>query len=270
LGTSSRARVELAPPFGLSEASFERLLHSLFSAGLIRRDGRGGGRARVSLNDIEWACIILGLTSEHPGGAATIVRGLQGLMSWPKAVDGASLLTDLAGLIGFLTRAIRGGRDASTIVPDGWTLTISADPLVAWATSPGADVRYYRAVDGSGNEVVSDEPPPLIQRLSVITKMALITVARLCASDGERSGILVEPPGSASAGKTNAAEAPPSAAFADQKIDKPTTRRTATPHRSQDIPTHQGASTAEFCVSRNLGEETNASRRLHLDFSAVY
>jgi len=180
------------------------------------------------------------------------------------------LLTELAGLIGFLTRAIRGGRDASTIVPDGWTLTISIDPLAAWVTQPGGDVRHYRAVDGSGNEIVTDQPPPLIQRLSVITKMALVAVARLCASDGERSGILVEPPGSASAAKTKAVEAPPSTAPADRKTDKPTVRRTAAPDRSQDTLTHRSASTAEACACRNLGEESNASRRPHLNFAAVY
>jgi hypothetical protein len=269
VATGPRAKTELAPLFGLSSATFDRFLHDLFSAGLVRRSGKGGGRAAVPLDDVEWARIILALTSQHPTGSAVLVSELQNLsslMSWPPAVGGGSLLTDLSGLIGRLTRAMRDSRDFSTIVPDGWSLTISSDPLVAWMTWP-AGGQYFRAVDENGDEIISD--PPLIQRLAVVSKAALVAVARLCASDGERSGILVEPPGSASARKTKAAEAPPSTAPADRKTDKPAVRRTAAPHRSQDTLPHQGASTAEAFANRNLGEQSRDSRK-NINFASAY
>jgi hypothetical protein len=195
VATGPRAKTELAPLFGLSSATFDRFLHALFLAGLIRRSGRGGGRAAVPLDDVEWARVLLALTALHPTGAAPQVGGLSPLMSWPPAVGGGgSLLTDLSGLIGILTRLIRDGRDVATIVPDEWSLTISADPLGAWVTCSGG-IQHYRAVDEYMNEIISDQPPPLIQRLAVVSKAALVAVARLCATDGERPG---RPPSSLS------------------------------------------------------------------------
>ena len=220
MSTGPQAKTELSPVFGLHPATFDRYLRDLGEAGLLRRSGKGGGKAAVHLNDLEYARIFLAMGAIHPGGAASAVKALAKLM--PEPVPGAgSLITELASTIGLLARVIRSGGDAAAALNTRWALTISLDPLLAWISlqlGDGSEIKHYFREDW---QVSKTEVLPAIQRLTVISSAALLAVASLCARDGLPSGVLWEPSRPRSTNPENETAAAPgrvAAAIRDQPV----------------------------------------------------
>jgi len=202
MSTGPQAKVELSPTFRHHPATFDRYLRDLGNAGLIRRSGKGGGKAAVHLNDLEITRILLSMASPHPGGAAEAVKALGRL--WPEGppqAGMASFVTELAGTIASFARAMQRGEDISARIDPGWTLTMCLDPLVAWVTLPlpegGERKQFFRETDAESS---TPGQPAGIEQHTVVTKTALIAVAKLCAHNGQQSAILVEPSAPASAG----------------------------------------------------------------------
>lgn len=190
--TGPETNVELSATFGLGPVTFDRYLQDLGGAGLIRRSGKGGGKAAVHLNDLEFGYVLLSMTAPHPGGAATAVNSLRKL--WPEGPpqEGiGSFVTLLAGTVAQLAQELRRGGDPAARIDPGWTLTVSLAPLMAWSTWPaeGSKKRFY--LEDPVHPPAPDQWPAIC-RQTVITKSALMAVARLCADSHERSGVLVE------------------------------------------------------------------------------
>ncbi len=208
MGTAPQAKAELSSLFGLHQGTFDRYVSDLAADGFVRRSGRGGGKAAVHLNDAEIANIVLSMSATQSGGASAAVYALRRL--WPEhPLEGdPSFVTGFSGMIAGFAREMQRGTDPTVHIPDGWTLTISLDPLMAWSTTPlqdGTERKQYFVDEANGRE---QSEQPAIRRLTVITKAAVIAAARLCADSPEQSAILVSPPAPQGAGTTNENGAP--------------------------------------------------------------
>lgn len=218
MGTAPQAKAELSSLFGLYQGTFDRYVSNLAADGFVRRSGRGGGKAAVHLNDVEIAHIVLSMSSAQSGGASAAVHALRRL--WPEhpQAGDASFVTDFAGMIASFGREMQRGADPTVHIPDGWTLTISLDPLMAWYTIPlqdGTERKQYFVDEANGHE---QSEQPAIRHLTVITKAAVIAAARLCADSPEQSAILASPPAPQGAGTTNENAAPGRAAPSNASV----------------------------------------------------
>ena len=194
MGTTPQAKTELSLVFGFSPGTFDRYISELDAAGFVRRSGRGGGKATIFLNDVETAYIVLSTSALQSSGAAAAVKALRRLNPEHPVEGDSSLVTGFAGLIAELARAIQRGMDPSNRIADGWTLTISLNPLVAWYTLPlpdGTEQKRYFIDQTNGQEQLEQ---PAIRRLTVITKNAVMAAARFCADSPEQSAILLSTP----------------------------------------------------------------------------
>lgn len=255
MGTAPQAKAELSSLFGLHQGTFDRYVSNLAADGFVRRSGRGGGKAAVHLNDAEIANIVLSMSSAQSGGASAAVHALRRL--WPEhPLEGdTSFVTGFSGMIAGFAREMQRGTDPTVHIPDGWTLTISLDPLMAWSTMPlqdGTERQQYFVDEANGHD---QSEQPAIRRLTVITKAAVIAAARLCADSPEQSAILVSPPAPQGAGTANENGAPgraPRTRIQDYGLAAP----------AGDTPEYKRESeNAQAMLSRGPGPSPNRHRK---------
>lgn len=175
MSTGTQLATALAPAIGMTAATLERHLYELARAGLIRRSGKGGGKAAVHLEPLEYAEILLSLAAINSTGAAEAAQSIGQLFSG-RIAGAASLRTQLAATIAAFATQIKHGAVQET---PAWELTLCLNPLKAWMTWPeGQELKRFYWPDGI-------EPPPAasppFRRETILTEPLLRLVANLSA-----------------------------------------------------------------------------------------
>ena len=195
MATGPQFVAALAHITGVHTATLDRYLRNLGEAGLIRRSGKGGGKAAVHLLMYEYVTMLLSLAAIHPSGAAHAATTLEDLRDEDPATNFVSLKVTLGMAVQLCAMEIMRG-SAGRVVSNDWTLTLCLDPPQAWMSWPPHNPAPKRVFRAEQLALLNEPAAPALMRHTVITKPLLMLVAEHCATWNDNAAPL--PGGTAS------------------------------------------------------------------------